>query len=52
MIVHARAMEKAWNAYAGYLMLGAAVGLSILIISKMIAGIKLEKKLLAEKVVV
>lgn len=52
VIVHARAMEKAWNAYAGYLMLGAAVGLSILIISKMIAGIKLEKKLLADQKVV
>jgi hypothetical protein len=49
VIIQARAMEKAWNAYAGYLMLGAACGLSILIISKMIAGIKLEKKLLADQ---
>ena len=38
-------MEKAWNDYSGYLMLGAAVGLSILIISKMIQGIQLEKRL-------
>ena len=45
MIVQARAMEKAWNAYAGYLMLGAAVGLSILIISKMVQGIQMEKRL-------
>ena len=28
----ARAMEKMWNDYSGYLMLSAAVGLSILII--------------------
>ena len=49
VIQQARAMEKMWNAYSGYLMLGAAVGLSILIISKMIAGIKLEKKLLADQ---
>jgi hypothetical protein len=44
-IVQARAMEKMWNAYAGYLMLGAAVGLSILIIIKMVQGIQLEKRL-------
>ncbi len=52
VIIQARAMEKMWNAYAGYLMLGAAVGLSILIIAKMIAGIKHEKKVLAEKALV
>jgi len=45
VVVQARAMEKAWNAYAGYLMLGAAVALSILIISKMIQGIQMEKRL-------
>jgi hypothetical protein len=43
----AKAMETMWNNYSGYLMLGASVGLSLLIISKMIAGVKLEKKLLA-----
>ena len=45
VFVQARAMEKMWNDYSGYLMLGAAVGLSILIISKMIQGVQLEKKL-------
>jgi hypothetical protein len=43
----AKAMETMWNDYSGYLMLGASIGLSLLIISKMIAGVKLEKKLLA-----
>jgi hypothetical protein len=38
-------MEKAWNDYSGYLMLGAAVGLSILIIAKMMQGIKMEKSI-------
>ena len=42
-------METMWNNYSGYLMLGASVGLSLLIISKMIAGVKLEKKLLADQ---
>lgn len=45
VIQQAKAMEKAWNDYSGYLMLGAAVGLSLLIISKMIQGIRMEKKL-------
>lgn len=45
VIQQAKAMEKAWNDYSGYLMLGAAVGLSILIISKMVQGIQLEKRL-------
>lgn len=45
VIQQAKAMEKAWNDYSGYLMLGAAVGLSILIISKMVQGIRLEKRL-------
>ncbi|MFA4828300.1 MAG: sulfite exporter TauE/SafE family protein [Thermodesulfovibrionales bacterium] len=41
----AKAMETMWNNYSGYLMLGASVGLSILIISKMIQGVRLEKRL-------
>ncbi len=41
---YARAMEKMWNDYSGYLMLGAAVGLSILIIQKMLQGVAYEKK--------
>ncbi len=45
VIQQARAMEKAWNDYSGYLMLGAAVGLSLLIISKMMQGIRTEKRL-------
>jgi uncharacterized membrane protein YfcA len=42
---HARVMEKMWNDYSGYLMLGAAVGLSILIIQKMLQGVAYEKRL-------
>jgi hypothetical protein len=38
-----------WNAYAGYLMLGAAVALSILIIVRMLQGIRVEKRLRLEK---
>jgi uncharacterized membrane protein YfcA len=45
----AKAMETMWNDYSGYLMLGAAVGLSILIIIRMLQGIKLEKQLKAGK---
>ena len=45
----ARASEIAWNEYSGYLMLGAACGLSLLIIVRMLQGIKLEKKLKAGK---
>jgi hypothetical protein len=41
----ARAMEKMWTDYSGYLMLGAAVGLSLLIIAQMLKGVALEKKL-------
>jgi uncharacterized membrane protein YfcA len=44
----AKAMEKAWNDYSGYLMLFAACGLSALIIVKMVQGIKLEKKSAAQ----
>lgn len=44
VIQQARAMEKAWNDYSGYLMLGAACGLSALIIYKMLQGITLEKR--------
>ena len=43
----AKAMETMWNNYSGYLMLGVSVALSALIISKMIAGIRLEKEVLA-----
>ncbi len=49
IIQAARASESAWNAYSGYLMLGAACGLSLLIIVRMMQGIKLEKKLKAGK---
>jgi len=49
IIQAARASEVAWNAYSGYLMLGAACGLSLLIIVRMLQGIKLEKKLKAGK---
>ncbi|MFI5293590.1 MAG: sulfite exporter TauE/SafE family protein [Thermodesulfovibrionales bacterium] len=38
-------MEKAWNDYSGYLMLGAACGLSVIIIVKMLQGIVNERKL-------
>jgi uncharacterized membrane protein YfcA len=48
IIQNAVAMEKIWSNYSGYLMLGAACGLSALIIVRMIQGIKLEKKLMAE----
>jgi uncharacterized membrane protein YfcA len=49
-IQQAREVERMWNAYAGYLMLGAAVGLSILIIVRMLQGIKVEKRLRLEKI--
>ena len=45
-IQQAKAMETMWNNYSGYLMLGAAVGLSILIIAQMLKGVKMEKALL------
>lgn len=48
-IQQARAVERTWNDYAGYLMLGAAIGLSILIIVRMIQGIRVEKRLKLEK---
>ncbi len=41
----ARAMERMWTDYSGYLMLGAAIGLSILIIMKMLQGVAYEKRL-------
>jgi uncharacterized membrane protein YfcA len=41
----AKAMETMWNNYSGYLMLGAAVGLSLLIIQKMLQGVAYERKL-------
>lgn len=46
---HARAMEKAWNDYSGYLMLAAACGLSALIIVKMMQGIMAEKRVAAHE---
>jgi uncharacterized protein len=49
-IQQAREVERMWNAYAGYLMLGAAVALSILIIVRMLQGIRLEKRLRLEKI--
>jgi hypothetical protein len=49
-IQQAREVERMWNAYAGYLMLGAAVGLSILIIVRMLQGIRIEKRLRLEKI--
>ncbi len=47
VIQQARAAEKAWNDYSGYLMLAAACGLSVLIIIKMIQGVMLEKRVIA-----
>jgi uncharacterized membrane protein YfcA len=44
VIQAARASEIAWSGYSGYLMLGAACALSLLIIVRMMQGIKLEKK--------
>jgi uncharacterized membrane protein YfcA len=41
-------MEKAWNIYAGYLMLGVATALSAIIIGKMIKGIMIERRLKAQ----
>jgi len=41
-------MDKTWNNYSGYLMLGAACGLSALIIVKMMKGIVYERKLAAQ----
>ena len=37
-------MEKTWNDYSGYLMLGAACGLSAIIIVRMAQGIVLERR--------
>ncbi|MBF0559683.1 MAG: hypothetical protein HQL08_12985 [Nitrospirae bacterium] len=37
-------MEKAWNGYSGYLMLGAACGLSAIIIVRMVQGIVRERR--------
>lgn len=49
VIRQAKAMETMWNNYAGYLMLGAACGLSLLIILRMLQGVKMEKQLAAGK---
>lgn len=40
----ASAMEKMWNNYSGYLMLGAACALSGLIVVKMVQGVLLERR--------
>ncbi|HTG01774.1 MAG TPA: hypothetical protein VK654_14430, partial [Nitrospirota bacterium] len=45
----AKAMETMWNNYAGYLLLTAAAGLSLLIIIRMLQGVKAEKQLNLEK---
>jgi len=37
-------MERAWNDYSGYLMLGAACGLSAIIIVRMAQGIVWERR--------
>jgi hypothetical protein len=42
------ALEKAWNSYSGYLMLGSACALSLIIIVQMVQGIIKEKKLAEE----
>ncbi len=44
VIQQARALEKSWNDYSGYLMLGVACALSALIIYKMYQGILTEKR--------
>jgi len=44
VIQSASTMEKVWNDYSGYLMLGAACGLSAIIIVKMLQGIVNERK--------
>jgi hypothetical protein len=41
----AYALDKAWNNYSGYLMLGAACALSALIIVKMVQGVLYERRL-------
>ncbi|MEO5361310.1 MAG: sulfite exporter TauE/SafE family protein [Nitrospirota bacterium] len=39
------ALEKTWNSYSGYLMLGSACALSLIIIVQMVQGILKERKL-------
>ncbi|KJU87502.1 membrane protein containing DUF81 [Candidatus Magnetobacterium bavaricum] len=41
----AYAMEKMWNNYSGYLMLGSATALSAIIVVKMVQGIRYERRL-------
>lgn len=41
----AYALEKQWNSYSGYLMLGAACALSALIMVKMLRGVMYERRL-------
>lgn len=42
------AMEKQWNTLSGYLMLGAACALSLLIVVKMLRGVAYERRLNAQ----
>lgn len=49
-VQQAKAMESMWNDWSGYLMLGAAVAFSALIIIKMLQGIRVEKQLKLGKV--
>ncbi|KJR43681.1 membrane protein containing DUF81 [Candidatus Magnetoovum chiemensis] len=42
---HAALLEKLWNSYAGYLMLGSACALSAVIVIKMLRGVALERRL-------
>jgi hypothetical protein len=49
VVLRANALEKMWNNYAGYLMLGSACALSIVIVVKMFQGIAVEKRLNAAK---
>lgn len=44
LIQAAYTMEKSWNSYSGYLMLGAACGLSAIIIVKMLQGTVIERR--------
>lgn len=43
VIQSAYILDKTWNNYSGYLMLGSACALSLLIIIKMVQGIRMEK---------
>ena len=49
IILNANALEKMWNNYSGYLMLGSACALSAIIVVKMFQGIAVERRLNAAK---